>query len=142
MPQVVRVLGPLLADWELLHGVVGGGLVGGLGLWWWELAAAEVVGARYRKEGGSYLHKVSGGHFSGYCRTFWACSRILAFAGCTCGGRLACEMVDFRMKPKLSCQAVAGAESGGTMPATMSAAAATSRCTKTAVMAATACWCL
>jgi hypothetical protein len=33
MPQVVRVLGPLLADWDLLHGVVGDGLVGGLGLW-------------------------------------------------------------------------------------------------------------
>jgi hypothetical protein len=45
-----------------------------------------------------------------------------------------------RMKPKLMCQAGAGAESGGTMPATMSAAAATFCCTNTALKTATACW--
>jgi hypothetical protein len=141
MPQVVRVLGPLLLDCDVLHGVVGGVLVGGLGLWV-ELEAAEVVGVRQRKEGGSYLDEVSGVHFPGHSHAFWARLRILALPECTCGARLACEMMAFRMKPKLSCQAVAGAESGGTMPATMSVAAATLCCTKTAVMAATACMCL
>jgi hypothetical protein len=141
MPQVVRILGPLLLDCDVLHGGVGGVLVGGLGLWW-ELVTAEVVGVRQRKEGGRYLDEVSGVHFPGTFSTFWARSRILALPGCTCGARLACEMVAFRMKPKLSCQAVAGAESGGTMLATMSVAAATLCYTKTAVMAATACMCL
>jgi hypothetical protein len=65
MPQVVRVLGPLLVDWDILHGHVGGVLVG-VDRLWWRLAAAEVVGVRQRKEGGSYLDEVSDELFLGH----------------------------------------------------------------------------
>ena len=73
--------------------------------------------------------------FSGIFSTLWVCSRILALVGCTCGASRAGDMVACRMKPKLMCQAGAGAESGGTMPATMSAATATFCCKTTAVKA-------
>jgi hypothetical protein len=68
MPQIFGVLDPFLVDWDLLHGHVGGVLVGGHRLWW-RLAAAEVVGMQQRKEGGSYLEAVSGDHFSGISST-------------------------------------------------------------------------
>jgi len=44
MPQIVLVLDTFSAYCNHLHGHVGGVLVGVIGLWWWRLAAAEVVG--------------------------------------------------------------------------------------------------
>lgn len=138
MPQVIWARSPLLDDQGLLDDRVGSGLVEGHWLWW-ELAAAEEGGTRQRKEGGSWLEAVSAEHFCGILHTLWACWKILALAGCTCGVRTARDMVACWMKPKLMCQATFGAESGGTMAATMSAATATLCCTTTAVNAATAC---